>query len=78
MIFQAGNVHGSASLVNLKEKKLIRKRVGFEPTTQMVQYSKPPLRICWMEVKQFKYIFHKAQPKKENLTSFETVLNTNQ
>ena len=39
MRFQAGNVHESASLFNLKEKNLIRKMVGFEPTTQMVQYT---------------------------------------
>ena len=39
MIFQAGNVHESASLFNLKEKQLIEKTEGFEPTTQMVQYT---------------------------------------
>ena len=39
MIFQSGNVHESASLFNLKEKKLIPKTVEFEPTTQMVQYT---------------------------------------
>ena len=35
MIFQAGNVHESASLFNLKEEKLIRKIAGYEPTTQI-------------------------------------------
>ena len=40
MIFQAGNVHESASLYNLKETKLLQKAVGFEPMTQMVQYSR--------------------------------------
>ena len=30
MVFQAGNVHESASLFNLKENKLIWKTVGFE------------------------------------------------
>ena len=39
MIFQAGNVHESASLFNLKEKQLIEKTEGFEPTTRMVQYT---------------------------------------
>ena len=38
MIFQSGNVHESASLFNLKEKEeLLRKTVGFAPTTQVVQ-----------------------------------------
>ena len=55
MIFQAGNVHKSASLFNLKGKKrLICKTVRFEPTTQLVQYTtlttRPP-RNCWMEMK---------------------------
>ena len=51
MIFQAENVHESASLFNLKvkkKKKMIRKTVRFEPTTQMVQYTTlttSPLRI---------------------------------
>ena len=55
MIFQSGNVHESASLFNLKEKEeLVRKIVGFAPTTQMVQYTTlttRPLRICWIGVK---------------------------
>ena len=38
MIFQAGNVYESANLFNLK-KKMTRETVGFEPTTQMVQYA---------------------------------------
>ena len=32
MIFQAGNVHESGTLFNLKEKKIIWKTVEFEPT----------------------------------------------
>ena len=60
MIFQAGNaresgnVHESASLFNLKEKKMIPKKVGCEPTPLMVQYTTlttRPLRICWIDVK---------------------------
>ena len=39
MIFQAGNVYESANLFNLKKKKMTRQTVGFEPTTQMVQYA---------------------------------------
>ena len=48
MICQAGNVYESANLFNLK-KKMTRQTVGFEPTTQMVQYATlttRPLRIC--------------------------------
>ena len=45
MIFHVGNVHESASLFNLKENKnLIGKTVGFEPITQMVQYTTLPTR----------------------------------
>ena len=59
MRFQSGNVHESASLFNLKEKEeLVRKTVGFAPTTEMVQYTTlttRPLRICWIGL----------QPKKE-------------
>ena len=55
MIFQSGDVHESASLFNLKEKEeLVRKTVGFAPTTQMDQYTTlttRPLRICWIGVK---------------------------
>ena len=54
MIFEAENIHESLNLFNLKEKKLIRQTVGFEPTTQMVQYTTlntSRLRICWMEAK---------------------------
>ena len=36
MIFQAGNVHESAS--QFGRRKLIWKTVGFEPTTQKIQY----------------------------------------
>ena len=68
MIFQSGNVHESASLFNLKEKEeLIRKTVGFAPTTEVVHYTtltNRPLRICWIGVKQFKYIYHQPQPQK--------------
>ena len=48
MIFQAGNVHESASLFNLKEKKIHVKDSMFEPSTQMVQYTTlttRPLRV---------------------------------
>ena len=51
MIFQAGNVHESASLCS---EKMLPKTVGFEPTTQMVQYTTltiRPLRIWWTEGK---------------------------
>ena len=55
MIFQAGNVHESASLFNLKEKKLMRKTVGFKPDPNGPVYyatlTTRPLRICWMDVK---------------------------
>ena len=37
-----------------RKKNLIRKTVGLESTTQIVQYTTlttRPLRICWMEVK---------------------------
>ena len=49
MIFEAENVYESANLFNLKEKKMTRKTVGFEPTTQMIQHATlttRPLRIC--------------------------------
>ena len=80
MRFQAENVHESASLFNLKEKNLIRKMVGFEPTTQMVQYTTlttRPLRICWIVVYLSTYGIN-PNPQNKNLTCFETVFNPNQ
>ena len=51
MIFQAGNLHESASLFNVKGKKLVRRAVGYEPKTQKTQYTTlttKPLRICYV------------------------------
>ena len=56
MIFQAGNVLGSASPFNLKGKKIDTNDSRIQTcTTQMVQYN-ALTRICWTKEKQFKYI----------------------
>ena len=67
MIFQAGNVYESANLFNLKEKKMSRKTVGFEPTTQMIQYATlttRPLRICWRKGNHLSTYSTNPNPKK--------------
>ena len=45
---------------------MIPKKVGCEPTPLMVQYTTlttRPLRICWIDVKSFKYMYRQPQPK---------------
>ena len=80
MRFQAGNVHESASLFNLKEKKFDTEdgRIRTHDPDGAVYYANHQTTEDLLESGVFKYIWHQPQPKNKNLTCFETVFNPNQ